>query len=68
MTGAELAAHDAAARVRTLEHALTEERRGRAIRAAQGGRTDAIDRNIARLITERDAAAEIAAQSCAAPA
>lgn len=45
----ELAAHDAADRRRIVEAALRDEMRGLALRSAQGGRTDAIEANVARL-------------------
>lgn len=49
MSPAELAALDAADRTARVEAALADELRGLALRAAQLGRTDAIERNIARL-------------------
>lgn len=53
----ELAAHNAADRIRRIAAALADERRGLAIRARQGAPIAAILRNIARL--ERDYLAAI---------
>lgn len=48
----DLAARDAAGHIQNVRAALADERRGRALRAEQAGRTDCFDRNIARLEAE----------------
>lgn len=56
MTPAELAQHDAADRLRILDAAIADNRRGRTVRAAQSASTAAIDAGHARLLAERETA------------